>query len=123
VSETVNPKLDAVEKFFKDTIGAAAVDALLVALFSQAPYLAVWPLKQFISSVIRMIANALFGKLKLMIDFGAIVLINEQHRREYTTAIVSLRAIADTHGIDSKEFKDAREIAKNRLRDLVRFLG
>jgi len=69
------------------------------------------------------ISDVLFSKIKLLIDLQAIVILNEKHRREYTIAVLNLRAIADTNGIDSAEFKEARENAKKHLSKFIHFNG
>ena len=123
MSESVNPKLHAIEGFFKEVVWDTALKAALASLFIQAPYLAVWPIKQIITGLVGWISDVLFSKIKLLIDLQAIVILNEKHRREYTIAVLNLRAIADTNGIDSAEFKEARENAKKHLSKFIHFNG
>lgn len=59
--------------------------------------------------------------MKLAVDLEAITLVNAEHKRDYDKASVVLKIIAIDKGIDSDEFKKARDNAKIALSKYVRF--
>ena len=59
--------------------------------------------------------------VSLTIDTTKIKLSNKKHQKEYDKSLVMLRIISIEKGIESKEFKDARENAKNSLSKFVMY--
>jgi hypothetical protein len=118
-----NPTLGKFENLFKEWVWDNLVEAGLTALFTQVPALAVWPIKPILSYIIRLYADRLFSAIKLCVDLQAIAFVNEAHKRAFDKASVTLKIIAHDKGLDSPEFKNARENAKTELAKYVHFNG
>jgi uncharacterized protein (DUF2342 family) len=106
---------------FKDLVWGAMVAAAKSALFAAVPWLAWGPLGVFLGWVIGMAADYLYDAVKMAIDLKLIVFKNEEHRKAFDAASVKLKIIAGGKGIDSPEFKEAREEHKKRLAEFVRW--
>jgi hypothetical protein len=121
MSDDAYKKLGLAEAIFKDLIWDNLIRAGKAALFSAAPWMSVWPLGPMINLLIDMFTDKLYEGLRLAIDLEAIVFVNEAHRRAYDKAAVTLKILAQEKGIDSPEFKNAKEYAKADLSKFVRF--
>ena len=76
----------------------------------------IWP----ISSIINYFGDLLFSGFVLVVDVGAIQLLNTQHQSVYNDASLKLKIIAHDKGIESDEFKNAREVAKISMSKFTR---
>ena len=110
----VNPTLENVESIFKGLAWDNLVSGVLLYF-----KIDVWPLNSFI----RLITDKLFDLFKTSFDLQAIVFINDQHKDAFTKAMVTLKIIAHDKGIDSQEFRKAKENAKEYLAQFVHFNG
>jgi len=106
---------------FKDLVWDAMVRVALQALFSAVPWLGWGPIGVVVGWIVGMVANYLYSSVKMAIDLNAIALKNEEHRRAYDDAGVKLKLIAKDKGIDSPEFRAARDDHKKRLAAFVKF--
>jgi len=106
---------------FKSLIWDSLVKAALVKLFVAFPFLNIWPLSWFIKYFSEKYSDQLYVMIEKFVDVSAIVLKNETAKNEYNVQSVKLLIIAREKGIDSKEFKDAREIAKTKLAAFIQF--
>jgi hypothetical protein len=121
MTNSVNTSLDFAEKLFKELVWDNLIKIGLLALFADAPVFAIWPLRQIVTTLVSVLSEKLFSALKTVTDVTAIPLINSQHQRAFDAASVKLKIIAHDKGIDSDEFKKAREDAKVALAQFVRF--
>jgi uncharacterized protein (DUF2342 family) len=106
---------------FKDLVWTAMITAAKQALFAAVPWLGWGPIGVFVGFVIGLLAEHLYDAMKLAIDMRLIVFKNEQHRKAFDDASVKLKIIASGKGIDSPEYREAREEHKKRLSDFVKF--
>lgn len=106
---------------FKDLVWDALVKAALGMLFRAVPWLAWGPLGVFVGWVVGLAAGYLYDAVKMAIDLQVIAFKNEAHRKAFDDAGVKLKIIAKDKGIDSPEFKEARELHKKRLAEFVHF--
>lgn len=123
MTEVANPTLgkieDAVERF-----GLYAITQVgLGALFAWQPWLNTWPLGNFIRGMTEFLSEKLFKFIRLVIDLRVIKFVNEKNQAAFDRSMVTLKAMARGYGIDSEEFKRARENAKQNFADFVRFHG
>jgi hypothetical protein len=123
MSLTVNPSLEIGEKLFKDLLWDNAVDACLVLLFADQPWMNLPPVKWIVTTITHKATDALFSSFKLFVDLKAISIINDRARDEFTKEALRLKSIAKTKGIDSPEFRKAREDAKAALAKHCHFNG
>ncbi len=123
MTEVANPMLgkieDVVERF-----GMYALSEIgLNALFAAAPWLASWPLGPFIRKLTEYLGEKMFSFLRLMIDLKVIKFVNDKNQAAFDREVVKLKAMARGYGVDSDEFKKARESAKASFAKFVRFNG
>lgn len=121
MSETAHPDLDLTQKTFKSLVWDNALKLGLELLFANAPYLNVWIVRSIISSIAKMSTDWLYAALKTVADMSAIPLINAQLKSRFDNDSVALRIVAMKHGIDSQEFKEAREEAADAFAEFFRF--
>lgn len=110
-----NPPLSQAEQIFKDLVWDPAVEAGQALLFSQVPFLGGPVIGTLSRSLISTISNWFFTQIKLFVDVSAIKLNNADHQAAFDKASLVLKVIAHDKGIDSNEFKAARENAKIAL--------
>lgn len=121
MTDSAYPKLDKAEEIFKLLVWDNLVIVEKAALFADAPYLAVWPIRPVVSGLIDMYSDRFFGRFKQTIDVNVIPFVNDAHRAAFDRAAVTLQVIGTEKGTDSPEFKNARENAKLALSQFVRF--
>lgn len=117
----VNSSLTLAEDLFRDMVWEPLVAAGLLALDTQVPVLAVWPLKNIIDGTVNAFSHYIFGQVRLIIDVTAIQLLNEAHKSAYAAASEKLKIIAHDQGVDSDAFRKARATAKITLSQFVNF--
>lgn len=74
-----------------------------------------------VSWVVMHFAEKLFEATNLVIQLETIVLRNESHRKAFDNAAVKLKILARDKGVDSEEFRKARDEHKRALSELVQF--
>jgi hypothetical protein len=121
VTEGANSSLDRVEGLFKDLFWDGVTEAAILAVFASVPWLNVWPLSAIVRLLLKGFSEKMFTGLKLIVDLQAIAFLNEEHKKAYDKASVQLKIIANDKGVDSPEFKRARENAKEALSRFVSF--
>lgn len=121
MSNQANPQLELVEKIFKSLVWDTLIEAGLAALFTAMPGLNIWPIRTILSGFIHLFSDRLFGVLKLTVDLQAIAFVNEAHKKAFDNEAVKLKILAKDRGIDSPEFKEARDDAKVVLSQYVHF--
>lgn len=117
----VNPTLSLAEDLFRNLVWDPLVTAGLLALDTQVPVLAIWPLKNIIDGTVNAFSGYIFGQVRLIIDVTAIQLLNESHKEAYAAASEKLHIIAHDQGVDSDAFRQARASAKVTLSQFVNF--
>jgi hypothetical protein len=106
---------------FKSMVWDAMVRLLLTRLFAAIPFLGFGPIGIVVGWIAGYLSSALYNVIKEFIDFGLIAFKNAEHKRAFDDASVKLGLIARDKGINSPEFKVARDAQKARLADFVRF--
>lgn len=121
MTNTAYPELDRVQAIFKGLVWSNIVDATLAAFFIKYPFLKVWPVEQIIRYLVNRWSDELYGIAKLTMDVTAIRLMNAIHLAEYEKASIRLKIIAIDRGIESDEFKKARESYRLSLSKFTHF--
>jgi len=106
---------------FKQLVWDNIVEAVVARIFLSIPALGWGPLGVIVSFVVSLIATKLYEVLKLSINLQMIVFQNAAHLKAYVEASSKLREIAQSKGIDSAEFRSARNEDKKRLSEFVQF--
>lgn len=109
------------DDLFKDLIWQPIVKLILAELFKLLPFLAWGPLGPIVTLIVTYLAEKIFTAVKLFVDLQVISLKNKEHQAAYDRASVSLKIIAKDKGIDSPEFRKARDENKAALSDFVKF--
>lgn len=119
VSPTLRKIEDAVERFGLYALSEVGVNAL----FAWQPWMAAWPLGPFIRKLTEFLSDKLFTFIRLVIDLKVIRFVNDKNQAAFDRSMVTLKALARGYGVDSDEFKKARENAKTSFAEFVRFHG
>lgn len=114
---------DVVLDTFKTLVWDLWVKALIAYVLGLAPWLAFGPVSFIVTRAITWITDRLYVFVRDGINLNLIMLNNELHHSAYISASRDLQIVFDSKGIDSKEFKDAREKHKKSLSDFVRYSG
>lgn len=119
MSEQVNKNLSKAEDVFKCLIWDGIIKVELAALYTASPVAAFF--KPAIDYIANYLGDWIFSKIKMAIDIEAIKFINHKAEENFKKASVTLSIIAHDKGIDSDEYKKARETAQQALSQFVRF--
>ena len=104
-----------------DLVWTAIIKLVTERLFSMIPFLAWGPLGILTSFVVGKLMEWAYEAMKLAVDLQVIRFNNEAHQRAFDTASVTLKIIARDKGINSLEFKEARDAHKKALAIFVKF--
>ena len=100
-----------------DVLLKRGIDILITSLsISPQGFLAM-----LITKVIIIVANKLYPIIVQMVRIESVILTDEVHQKSFERAQLKLKIIAKEKGIDSQEFKDAREKEKESLYKLIKF--
>lgn len=109
------------EDLFKSFVWDKLVELVVQRIFFELPFLAWGPLGAITKIAIVFFSDKLYVHIKLCVDMNVISFMNREHQQAYDRAGVELKIIAMQKGIESPEFKEAREKAKHNLSKFVRF--
>lgn len=112
---------ESIGDIFKRLVWDTLVSVMLKQLFSAVPWLGWGPVGLLVGWIVGMVADYLYVALEMAVDLQVIKFKNEAHRREFEKASVTLHILAKEKGIDSPEFKSARDEHKKALSLLVQF--
>ncbi len=116
------PELVSAEELFKGGVWDTLVDLGLAALFAEAPYLNIPILRDGIKWLIRKFTDAMFTFFQEFVNLKYVFLHNLGMQKKFTEHALALKGLAIEKGLDSKEYKDAREEHKKALAEKVRSL-
>lgn len=120
MSESVNKTLSDAEKIFKDLLWDVGVTALKTYLRGLVSFLN-WPIvSRVFEAIVLKASEWLFDIIVTTIDVDYIRITDPLHRATYDSAQLKLKLIAHSKGIDSDEFKKARDEARASLSTFVR---
>jgi len=105
---------------FKDLVWDNLVRAALNELYVAFPVLAIPPFSWVVEFIVDQLSSKLYIVAKEIWEVNDLILKNEQSSKAYERADVALKIIAKSKGIESQEFKDAREAKIIEMRNHVR---
>ena len=108
---------------FHDLVYVQIVKMATDSIIALAPWLAIPPVAWIVTQVVSYVAGVLYGFLRDTVNFEYIMLTNEVHHAAFVKASLDLKAIAAAKGIDSPEFRKARDEHKTALAVFVRNSG
>jgi hypothetical protein len=123
MSTQVNPTLNVAEDLFKSILWDTTLDVALAALFTEVSFLNVWPIKPIITDLAHMISNAFYSKLRLAVDMAAVPFINAERKKAFESATVTTKLIGLDKGVESPEYKKAKENARKLFIAYSQFNG
>lgn len=95
--------------------------AAMGRLFAAVPILGFGPIGWLVTAVATLFGDKLYEGLRLAVSLELIALRNDAHRKAYVDAALNLRQIAETKGMESPDYKRAREAHREALARFVRF--
>lgn len=109
----VNQPISKVEDLFKTLIWDSFVESEINSILG--------PIAWLLGPIVKMFTNGLYESIKTLIDVTLLPFINDEHKKAYDKASIELKVIAHDKGIDSPEYKDARNDAKIALSNFTQF--
>lgn len=106
---------------FKDLVWSAVIKAATNALTKAIPFLAMGPMPLITGLVVGLVGDFVYDQLKDAYNFQSVSFKNDQHRKEFDSAAIKLKLIARDKGINSDEFKTARQQYGDALAKFIRF--
>lgn len=115
MTTSISKTLTSDEQIFKDLVWSPAIKAGELALESAVPFFALPVINIVERGVIDQLSGWVFEQVVLLIDVTVIKLANIEHQEAYDKASLELKVIAVDKGINSDEFKIARDAARLAL--------
>ena len=116
------PELIEAEDLFKGSVWDPLLDFGLAALYVECPYLNWWPLNAAIKHFAHKLTDIIFTAFTEVINLKYGILKNLGMQEMFTTHALRMKNAALEKGIDSEEFKNAKEQGKKALAAKVRSL-
>lgn len=104
--------LTTIEQVFKDLVWTPGIRAGELALEGAVPFFALPLVSEAEEGLINILADWLYNQFILLVDITSIKLLNAEHQAAYDKASLQLKIIAIDKGVNSDDFKKAREVAK-----------
>ncbi len=106
---------------FQELLWSTLINAALKGLFALLPALGWGPVGYIVTWVVGYFSDILFKGLSEVLDLEKIAIKNNELRQAYDRASVTLAILARDKGIDSPEYREARNENKDALSKLVRW--
>jgi len=110
---------DGVMDVFRDLVWDQLVKLAISKIIGLAPFLSWGPVGFIVGKVVTYVAGMLYEELHEAVNFQVIILKHASHHRAFVDSQITLKSIAELKGINSQEFKNAREIHKAALAKFV----
>lgn len=104
---------------FKDLVFDPLVNGAISKLLARAAWLSWGPVAFIVTQVVTLVANFLYKEFRELVNIGTIKLMNAEHQMAYEKASVAEYMAYKSKGLDSPEFRKAREQNK---KDLAKFV-
>ncbi len=108
---------------FKELVFDQLVKVAIQQIIGMAAFLAWGPVAFIVAKVVTFVADTLYDQLQKTINFQYIMLQNEQFHKAYVDAVENIKEVAKKKGINSPEFRRARDGHKVALSKFVRWTG
>lgn len=115
------PVRDIIIDIFKELAWDVFVKATLKKIFMRSALLGWGPIAALLTHYVLKYSDELYKALHEVVDIKAIVFRNGEFKDAYDKSSVKLLIIAKSAGIDSIEFKEARDAHRKSLSDFVRY--
>lgn len=113
--DSVNQTLTTAQNIFKDLVWDSAVTAIKI----EAPWMNI----PVIGWIVDLGFSVMWRFFVLFVDVTSIKLLNSVHQSAYEKASIKLALYEKDYGLDSKEYKDAKESAKIAMSNFTRING
>lgn len=110
-------------EIFKKLVWDTLVTVAIKQLFAAVPWLGWGPVGVIVGWVGGLVADQIYKALDMMVALQLIVIKNKALAKDFAAAALTLKEIGQAKGIDSPEFKEARDEHKKRLAELIHFGG
>lgn len=112
---------EAVDDLFRELVWGSLVKAVLGRIFAAVPLLGWGPIGFVVAFFVNKIASEIYDDVKELIKLEVIEFRNKEFEKAFNTTSVKLKIIAREKGIESPEFRSARDADKIALSKLARF--
>lgn len=116
MSQVAEIALDAFKELAWDLVVRKALAKVL-----SLPFLGWWPINEAVTWIVLRYSEELYALVKTFINTSLIIFRNRQFQESYAQASLHLKKTAMVYGIDSVEFRKARDDDKEALSRLVMF--
>ena len=116
-TQLLNSSVDAV----KELIWSVYVKKAMGQIFIAVPFLGWPPFALLINHLILTFSDYLYESLKAFLSEEMILFKNKQAQEQFSKSALILNQIAKSKGIDSQEFREARNENKKLLENLIRY--
>lgn len=104
-----SPALTVIEGLFQSAIWNPLFSAMSVDLFSDLPWLNIWPIQPVANFLLGQVQTRLLGMLLKFVDMTSIPLINSAHQAAFNAAATKLQVVAVEFGANTPEFQSANQ--------------
>ncbi len=104
---------------FRELVWDNLVAAALSSLYAAHPILGWGPIRMLIEYVVDRFGDALYGVLKEFMNLREIAFNKAEDRALFDKASVTLLILEREKGLESKEYKNAREHGKQTLAKVI----
>lgn len=108
---------------FKSLVFDQLTKAAIAQILGLSPFLAWGPIAYIIGQAVVYVGDVIYNQLKDAVNLEVILIKNEAFHKAYVNASLSISKIAKEKGIDSPEFRKARDEHKAALSKFVRYSG
>lgn len=115
MADTAFPALTSAELAFRDLIWKPAIKAGEKYLETQVPFFQLPIIEQLEEAAVEEILDWAFDQIRMVIDVGAIRIVNAAHEAAFQHESVALKIIAQEKGPNSPEYQEERKRAEAAL--------
>lgn len=119
----VDPTSAAIEDLYADMVWTPLTNSLIAMVFAAVPWLAIIPLSWIVSALIKALMGLLLKLMRLGADDVLIYFKNASHRAAFDDATVELKLLANEKGINSSDYLNNKQNARDSLSQFVAFIG
>lgn len=110
--------LDSFKSLVFDPLVKVAIDKILL----KVTFLAWGPLAFLFTKLVVWISDLLYAEFREVINIGTIRVMNAEHQMAYEKASIEEYMVSKDKGINSPEFRKARDENKKRLAKFVHYV-
>lgn len=121
----VTPALSNIEDVFGNVVWDNLVDLELEAFFSLPcfAWCRIWPIGPIIRYVVHRYSTKFYARFRTFIDITVIKIMDTAAKNEFEKQALMLKVIEIDRGLNSQDYKDAKEKARTSFLEFIKFRG